>query len=345
LREKFRRLGDIDLLNRSISAIEDAVALTPDEDPNISKRLFTFALSLQHRYRVLNATADLEKAISVSARSLRPTPGVAIEWYTLRGELLHEKFKGTGRIQDLDDAISVYSEALGFTDGTRRTLRLRNLAAIGKLLGIRFHKLEEMSDLDNAISRWEEAVAISVDEKEIRADILTQLGQDLCMRFKWLQVEDDIHQAVSVMEQAISLRSEDDPERPTALFILGGILREQFIQTRDPVHLEQSILLSRQAVDRVTENDSRRSHIFSNLGSCLHKRYEHQGSLVDIDEAILMTRKGIECIPDGNSDVKAHLLNQLAWSLLARYLSLSAPEDIKSSIAAGSEAVLPDAFG
>jgi hypothetical protein len=72
LQKKFDRLGDIDLLNRSISLIENVVELTPDWDPNLSKHLVTLAISLRQRYETLNATADLEKAISTSARSLNP---------------------------------------------------------------------------------------------------------------------------------------------------------------------------------------------------------------------------------------------------------------------------------
>jgi len=342
MQKKFDRLGDIDLLNHSISLMEDVVELTPVGDPNLSKHLSTLAISLRHRYGVLDATADLEKAISTLARSLRLTPGVHLERYTLQAEWLYEKFKGTGRIEDLNDAISMYSEVLGFMSESddRRTLRVQNLDAVARLLGIRFQKLEVMSDLDKAISTWEDAIAISVEENESRAHILIELGQRLRIRYEWLHAEGDIHRAVSVVEEAIRFRTEDDHRRPTALFTLGSIWRERFVQTKETTDLEESIRCSKQAVDCVKVNHPLRGQIFSNLGTCLHKRFEHLGSLVDIDEAILMTRKGIDCIPDGQSNVKADSLNQLAWFLFRRHNSLSAPDDLRSAIATGSEAVL-----
>jgi tetratricopeptide (TPR) repeat protein len=71
---RFKRLGDLDDLNRSVSTGEDAVSLTPDGHPNKASRLNNLGGSLFRRFKSLDAIDDLDRCLSIGKDVVDLTP-------------------------------------------------------------------------------------------------------------------------------------------------------------------------------------------------------------------------------------------------------------------------------
>ncbi|KAL6837123.1 hypothetical protein V8C40DRAFT_279088 [Trichoderma camerunense] len=161
------------------------------------------------------------------------------------GGLLGERFRRTGSVNYLDQAVTAVTAAVDATpdDHHIRAPRLHNLST---WLYRRFEATGSRGDLDQAISLSRAAVDATPHDDPGYAMSLNNLGGFLT---RWsLQTaptydddDDNVHQAIHALSAALDLMSIDDPVRASNLYNLGNALGLQFDQTGSPDDLNHQL--------------------------------------------------------------------------------------------------------
>lgn len=147
----FRRLGNIDILDRATEITEKGAA---EMAPGFQYRVFTFhSLSMMYKERFdqSNAVEDLEKSISSMAEAIRGSmPGNSdlANRLDLMSCLLHDRYHLVGALQDLHNAIMSSEVAVRSTpvDHLYRAGRLLDLSHWLKCKSVQLKSLEERNE-------------------------------------------------------------------------------------------------------------------------------------------------------------------------------------------------------
>ncbi|KAJ1299264.1 hypothetical protein OPQ81_002701, partial [Rhizoctonia solani] len=263
---RFGRLGELGDLEKAIEYESQALALTPEDHPDLSRRLTNLAVSLGNRFDHLGELGDLEKAVEYESRALELTPDGHPDLLNQLDNLamsLINRFDRLGELVDLKKAIEYQSRALALTpDGhPDMSRRLTNLAVslsnrfdrLGELalpsqlanlaisLGNRFDHLSELGDLEKAIECQSRALALTPDGHPDLSRRLTNLAVSLGNRFDHLGELGDLEKAVKYQSQGLALTPDGHPSCPLMHFTLATLRLYQYQCTTEPSLLQDSL--------------------------------------------------------------------------------------------------------
>ncbi|CAE7133697.1 unnamed protein product [Rhizoctonia solani] len=165
---RFKRLDELGDLEQAIMHASHALALTPDDHPDLPRYLSILAVSYSDRVKRLGDLGDLEQAIKCQSRALYLTPDdhpdLSIRLTNLA--VSHsDRFRRLGEMRDLDQAIDYQSRALGLTADDHPAL-LKRLANLAVFYDDRFERLgsrvgaqasvphEDLASLTALLSVW-----------------------------------------------------------------------------------------------------------------------------------------------------------------------------------------------
>ncbi|MGW6742892.1 CHAT domain-containing protein [Streptomyces sp. NPDC055025] len=266
---------------------------------------------------LLTAAVDLCRRIAQAAPADHPHRGLMV---SNLGLALRDRFRRTGDLSDLDQAIVIGQEAARAapTDYPRRALILSNL---GLALRDRFRRTGDLPDLDQAIDHLQAAVQATPTDPTDRAGHLNTLGLALRERFGRTGDLPDLDQAIDHLQAAVQATPTDptDPtDRADYLNNLGLTLEDRFKRTGDLSDLDQ-VIDRLQAAVRVAPTDyPDRVTILSNLGLALQHRFRRIGDLPDLDQAIDHLQTAVRVAPTDHPD-RADYLNPLGLALADRF--------------------------
>jgi tetratricopeptide (TPR) repeat protein len=111
-------MGRIEDLEEAIRTARRAVAVTPDDHPDLAGRLNNLGNDLENRFERTGRIEDLEEAIRTARRAVAVTsddhPDLAGRLNNL-GSKFGSRFKRTGQIEDLEEAIRTARRAVAVT--------------------------------------------------------------------------------------------------------------------------------------------------------------------------------------------------------------------------------------
>jgi hypothetical protein len=330
LLHRFEQKGIVDDINKSISALEDAVSLTPDGRPDKPCSLNNLGSSLLGRFERLGDLNDLNTSVSVKEDAVRLTPdGHPAKPLSLNnlGNSLLRRFEHLGDLNDLNTSISVFEDAVQLTpDGhPDKPSWLNNLG--NSLLG-HFERLGDLSDLNTSISVFEDAVQLTPDGHPDKPLRLNNLGLSLFRRFERLRDLSNLNTSDSVKENAVQLTPDGHPNKPSWLNNLGNSLLGHFERLGDLSDLNTSISVFEDAVQLTPDGHPNKPSRLNNLGISLLGRFERLGDLSDLNMSVSVKENAVQLTPDGHPD-KPSLLYNLGKSLLHRFDRLRDLSDIK----------------
>ena len=203
---RFKRFGQLNDLEDTVSRQRKAVDLAPDDHPSKPWYLESLGRCFQLRFERLGQLNDLEDAISRQREAVNLTPdGHPDKPSRLQnlGISFLTHFECLGQLDDLEDAISRQREAVDLTpDGhPDKPSRLNNL---GRSFRTRFKHLDQLNDLEDAISRQKEAVVLIPDGHPYKPSCLNDLGISFRTRFSRIGQLSDMEHAISLFLRAAS---------------------------------------------------------------------------------------------------------------------------------------------
>ena len=256
---------------------------------------------------------------------------------------LRDRYGRTGQLEDLEEAIQVWQQAIAGTPpdspeparppqqpghGSGAAMPARGGWRIWRK---RFWHASRPSS------------AHRPDSPELPG-YLSNLGIGLRYRYGCTGRLEDLEEAIRVCQQAVASTPPDSPELPACLNNLGGGLRDRYARTGRLEDLEEAIRVSQQAVASHAAGLARTAHPLNNLGIGLSDRYARTGRLEDLEEAIRVYQQAVARTPPDSPDLPEHL-NNLGNGLSDRYARTGRLEDLEEAIRVYQQAVAMHAAG
>ncbi|KAF6747008.1 TPR-like protein [Ephemerocybe angulata] len=243
--------------------------------------------------------------------------------FNTRGAEHLSAFEQTGKLSDIDEAISLLRRVVDLTPLGHYNLPGR-LGNLGSSLARRYERIGKLSDITEAISLHQRAVILTSRVDPDLPGRLSNLGNSFTSRFEQMGALTDISEAISIQQRAVQLTPQGHASLPAQLSSLGGSL---------PVAFKE-----RRALELTPTNHGDLPRQYNNLGAAFKSRFERTGELADITEAIKMQQKALELTPHGHANLAAYL-NNLGGSFMRRFQRAGDLADITEAISARQKAV------
>lgn len=314
---KFSRLGDLKDLDKSIHAIEKAVAATPQNSDRLPRSLRMFGSLLHTRFQSSGNRADIDKAIDVTdcgiMRASIDHPDRLDLCYNL-GLYLDTRFGRWGSLGDLKRSIGAMELALLLTPpGHRRR------ATILQILAIQSNRMSDISEapenLVKAIGASAEAIAATPPGNPEFNDLLQSHSILLFLRFIQFGSGEDIDNAIEMIERALAAVPGGRSPSGPMLMNLGNMLLARFRQFGALDDLERGNNLYEQAVEATSPGHPGRPHVLGMLAVGYYNRYLRLGAVSDIEKAIEAGEQSVAAFPCDHPDRAKILHNRILMRL------------------------------
>ncbi|KAG1771928.1 CHAT domain-containing protein [Suillus placidus] len=184
----------------------------------------------------------------------------------------HYRFNHQGKPNDLDEAISLYEEALRLRPGAPSVSR--------------FDERKDIDDITRAISLRREALTLSPPGHPRCDTMLSNLALALKTRYDKLDVSEDLNEAIDLYRESLRLMRLDHPERHVNLYNLSSALCSRFTHTRKNEDVEEAINLCQESLASLPSLHPDRYFSYIWLKGAYLSRYCIQYKPVDLALAV-----------------------------------------------------------
>ncbi|KAG9093619.1 hypothetical protein FS749_014079 [Ceratobasidium sp. UAMH 11750] len=333
-KNKFRRMGEMFDIHKSIEIQTEALSLMADGNPAKPGCLCNLGIAHGTRYQRLGAPEDIEAAIDFQTQGLALTPPEENDrQQNILGNLgtsYSLRFEQLGNPPDLEAAIELLTRALALTYRNHSD-KASDLNSLGAAYLRRFKSLGSLSDLDLAIASVNESVSITPDGAFAKPLRLDNLGIAYSLRFEHLGNLEDLNRAVELQIEAATLTPENQPDKPDRLNNVGGTYIRRFLSSGKISDIDSAIARLRQAVSLAPTGHVDTSLWLSTLGAAYTYRFRRQRDMSDIDAAIDLHEQALALTPELHPE-RPTRLNSLGMSHTNRFEHLGNLEDVDKAI-------------
>jgi tetratricopeptide (TPR) repeat protein len=199
-------------------------------------------------------------------------------------------FRQSGRVEDLEDAITYHRQALTLRPPGHpsRSTSLNNLATA---LSTRFEQSGRVEDLEDAITYHRQALTLRPPGHPSRSTSLNNLATALSTRFQQSGRVEDLEDAIAYHRQALTLCPPGHPDRSTSLNNLATALSTRFQTVRQGGGFGRCDLIpppSTHSPSSWPPSSFYRSTSLSNLAIALSTRFEQSHRMEDLEESFTL---------------------------------------------------------
>jgi tetratricopeptide (TPR) repeat protein len=248
---RFRRTGDLPLLDIAIRYGRDVVTVSSPRQPNYRTICNSLAQALLMRYNFLAQTADLNESISLQRMLfsvMMPNhPRRIAACYTLASSLRLE-FERTGDMDRLQEALSLLQQAYLMCpeDSTQHA---SVCAGYATLLWVLANVTMNVAWLEKAIDLFRDSLRLDVQGQAEQSEYLNSLGAFLATRYGVIGDLPSLEEAIQLFRKALELRPPGHVRRADTCFNLGANLLEYVIRVEDLSYMEETICFLKEAGD------------------------------------------------------------------------------------------------
>jgi CHAT domain-containing protein len=207
---RYQAIGKLADLETSISYLQKAVKLTPEDSPDLPALLNNLGLGLRDRYTRSGELADLENSISYWQKAVKLTPEDSPSFSKYINNLslgFAHHYASSGELVDLENSISYCQKAVKLTpeDSPYLPIYINNLG-----LGIikRYARSGELADLENSISYLQKSVKLTPEDSPYLPIYINNLGLGLRDHYAHSGELADLEQGKQAYQQATQKGSE-----------------------------------------------------------------------------------------------------------------------------------------
>lgn len=313
-------------LDAAVTAWQEAVTQTADDDPQRTDRLIELANALIDRVNTTEQPGDLDLLLETQ----RELAGQAdlegqaqAQAQAIYAATLHRRWQRdpASHPDDLDAAVAAWDEALSRTtlDEPHRTGRLIGLA---DALGDRVNSAEQAGDLDRLLAVWAE-----VAERDDLADHVADPGRSWAVCASWLVRSwqrdqagraDDLDAAVTAWQMALRRAPHGHPERTARLIGLADALGDRVRTGREHAgDMDRLLNTWAEVVGQEDQPDPGQSWATYAAWLARSWRRDQAAHPGDLDAAVTAWQVALSHAPDGHSE-RTRRLAGLANALIAR---------------------------
>ncbi len=285
---RFRHNQNKTDLERGIRYSEQVIALTPKYLWQRPRYLQNLATALRDRYKLLNQTADLDKAIELLIEAANLIYLDPDSFSSIVHDLcvcMLKRYELTHSVEDLDYIILVLERLLMQAPGDS----IENLNLLLDLSDVRHKKYDHtraLEDLAETINVYERTLLHSLLVTPKREIIFNNLGRAHKNRFRHTRDIGDLDKSLELYSQ-ISENSSLEPEFVALVHNnLGETFRARYELQGDPSDLVRASEHFFKSLEKVQPN-SPESAIYSNdVATTFYLSYRRNASRLDLDQAI-----------------------------------------------------------
>ncbi|GDY29880.1 tetratricopeptide repeat protein [Gandjariella thermophila] len=281
------------------------------------------------RFHQGGKAGDLDEAVRLSRTAVdltRHDDPARSARYTALARALRLRFDRTRRLNDLDEAMNVYQQALA-TAGSRAVPHL--LAELAGTLRTRFEHAGSPRDLDAALATQRRAVDAVTDDPQ-RWRFIADLADLLRMRFEAGGTRRDLDEAVSLYRMVV-LQAPPGAGQVRALRALSSAAATRFQHTGEAADLDEAVDLNQRAAETSSVGDPEHARNLSTMSALLRTRFERGGHLDDLDRAVRAARQALESTPSYHPDHVGYL-EELGRVARIRFEAVGDPLDLIEAI-------------
>ncbi|KAK4213174.1 CHAT domain-containing protein [Rhypophila decipiens] len=297
----YEKTGQSAYLDRSILAFQEAVDLTPQDQPSRGRRVRDLGLWMEVRHSRTGNIADLDRAILLLQESVNLTPatdGNRAEWLHSFAVFLGHRYQLTGALADIEEGIRALEEGINLTHEINN--RNQELAPLRYHLGMqltwRYERTKAATDIANAIQALRQAIeseCASPADNVRRIQSMGSLGNALLSRFRTTREIADLEEAISASSASVQEMKKDDlgdghhsNNLASGLHSIGYMYEQKFLRSGNLVDLDETISIRRQCLSTAISGHPYAALYGLELGLSLDRRYQKTKSMPDLDEAI-----------------------------------------------------------
>ncbi|VDC05882.1 unnamed protein product [Peniophora sp. CBMAI 1063] len=327
-------------LDRAIASFQNAVGLTPDDDPRQRMRHIQLATYSCARFERTGDIDDLDRVVTAYRCAVEltsdtdPLKPLILNNY---GSSLVMRFKRLGVLEDIECSISAFRSAVALIPEDSPLLPAC-LSNTGCSLHSRFKLTGQHDDLEQAAALHLRVVESTADTDPDKPPWLGNLGTTLMTRYGETGQSEDLETAVSIFEHALYLTPDGHSDKPKRYTDLGDALYARFERTGNLPDIDQSISLHSRAVALTPDGHPDKPRRACSLGNSFFKRFMRSARLEDVVNAISVQRHVVELTPDDHP-LKPTYLNNLGTALIASFESAGESDDIAQAISVCRRAI------
>ncbi|KAJ7779449.1 TPR-like protein, partial [Mycena maculata] len=330
---RFDRLSNLDDINKSILALEEAVRLCRDSDPEKPIRMNDLGGSLCRRFERLANPADINRAILTFEDAVKLTPNGHPDRLKCLGSLgtsLFLRFDRLGDVADVNKSVLLFEDTIRCLPENDPD-KFLHITSLGTSLCCRFQRLGKLADINKAISAFQDALQVTPENHPGKARMLNDLGYSLRCRFERLGDLGDINTCILMYEEAVQHTPDGHYRKAARLANLGVALCRRFEQFANMADIDKAISVLEDAIQITPDDHPDKSIRLGDLGNSLLIRFEHFGNPTDLDRGLIKFEDAVQLTPDTHPD-KLSRLSNLGNGLRIRFQKLGKLADIDRSI-------------
>jgi len=286
-----RRTDDMADLDQAYQKYQDALAGIPADSSEEGRRLLDLcAFLLAARYGRSANLGNLNQIFILYQDSLAQTRidvRDQVRCLTDLGGVLLARYRRTGAVADLDQALQAYQHAWAQTPPGSPARNHQRWSAEERLLAAIFgDTLPELHTLHQA---YQEDQA---HHKAVRAyhNLLMVLGEVSWERYRLTGDMADLDRTLQVYQEALA-RTRPDFYQPRLLMDVGGAFLARYRRTADMVDLDQALQMYQDAREHTHPGSSLRAHCLMNLSEALLERHGGREGFEELDQALQIYQK------------------------------------------------------
>ncbi|KAJ3550070.1 hypothetical protein NM208_g165 [Fusarium decemcellulare] len=340
--------GDYAQLKESVELEVDALAATPEEDPQRLIRLHNAQRRMHDTYCKTGDLGHLEATIQLGRKFLEEAP----EDHHYRSAQMNNlsvnmsyKYDVLGKLSDLEEAILLGREAFAvMSEDPQDWQSYVNLGNLAANLMSRYRTTGALMDLEEAISFNRRVLEAVPDDPSLRSFYMHNLASSLRSKYQRSGGLKNLEEAINLSKKTIELTKEGHDNLPLYLDSVAVGLGHRFSKLQRTEDLEEGIRLARQAIAISRDRYAGEVGIsrYNKLATLLEKKFENGGALAEIDEAIEITKMAVS-LTSPEDPAQGDFLTTLGGHHIARYNRTmeedEEQEDITSALRFYREAV------
>ncbi|MFJ1550729.1 CHAT domain-containing protein [Streptomyces sp. NPDC088246] len=300
LLERYRRSYDPEDLHEAVGIARDVLAQLPRESPHLSHCLSALGSALLTLREQEDSTPEeYDEVVDLFRQAAPDDPkGPAVAGLNL-GLALVLRAQRAGRVDDLDEAVHVLTEALRASRDPEQSAAIRQVLGSAALIG------GDPAELETAITHLS---AMADTSSELTPHTAPQLLAPALARYARYERDPegnraDLAAALRLLRQAVALLPPDHPLRPETLHSLGQVLKSSYERRGKQEEVSEAVRAQREAVALTPEGHKMFETRMLDLGMVLTLRHLLTDDGEDLREAQECWRR---VVPSPGLDRAAH---------------------------------------
>lgn len=329
----FSKFGRITDGNRA----NELFKLALQTNPSNAHVMTALAENLRFRASSTGSKQDLQESNALLTIAVNSTSSDDPELPFRVGRHAHallDRFEVCGKIEDVDQAISLVQKALD-APSLKVLDKWKYLQMLGTCFLMRFEATETAHDLENAFSKIQAALSCDNLSDESQAACFRELGKAFFKRYKFTNNEEHLKESIENYKRAIESNGNDVSALHLVYNDLGNAFSLKFERTGVWEDLHEAVkyyddgiqMLQRCRTDETRGPEAMLLHGLANVHFQQFQRWQRSS---DLDMAIACYQKCVDSTPENNIRL-ATRMGSLSWALQARFDLHQKLEDLKEA--------------